>query len=182
MNFRVVLPLIVVSLILNACSVEKKLIIPNADPDKLFIRTQAIIKDKIPSAKMQLDMDKRYIKAVDSKTMDYPTTIELRFSKEGGNTVVSVTAVGNEQRLENLKYILTQGLTVKEPSAIPVAPRTTERPGHAVISQEDLQMDLNKDGWITPQEEGLYRQQQDLLKQKETLQKAVSTGEAYSAD
>lgn len=156
--------------IILGCTVEKKIVIQNAEPEALFMTCQGVIREKLPTAKVSVDVDQRKIKISDPRTLDYPANIELKFFKETGSTIVWFRADGDKQRLENLQFILTQGLTPK-PAPAPVA---APRPGRAVIGGDDAQIDVNKDGWIAPQEDNLYRQQQQLLKEREALQKETS--------
>jgi len=168
---------VVVGLLISGCTVEKRMIIRDTEPGDLFIRTQAIIREHLPTAKVTLDADKRYIKAVDSRNMDYPTLIELRFNKDGGDTLLHIKASGDQQRLENLGYILSDGLAKKSIEKLSVKDRgalreeVQPREGHAVVDQRDLEKDYNKDGWVSPQEERIFNQEQLLELEKRKLEK-----------
>lgn len=91
--------------LLIACTTEKKMLVKNVEPDKAFITAQAILREKMPAAKMTVEINTRYLKVTDQGSEDYPDSIELKFSRETSNTLVTVTAEGDQQQLENLYYL-----------------------------------------------------------------------------
>lgn len=96
--------------LLCACTVEKKVVIHNADPDKTFIQAEFMIKDKLPRATVSFDMDTRYIEVTDPGNSDYPSSIQLKFSRQAGDTALAISADGDEQQLNNLYYLLNRNL------------------------------------------------------------------------
>ena len=155
-----VLLLIPCLLLLMGCNVEEKVKVENSDPQKLFIKAQAVLKDKIPTAKFEIDVNNRIIKANADGNIDYPIFVELRFVKDKDGTEVTIIAPDDDkQKLDNLYHLLKtevekqqQDMTLeKKPSSPPSRPRHQRR-GHPVRTRRDRRLDLNRDGWVGPRE------------------------------
>ncbi|OGI11346.1 MAG: hypothetical protein A2Y40_00705 [Candidatus Margulisbacteria bacterium GWF2_35_9] len=142
---------IIIGMFLSGCSVEKKVIIRNSDPDKLFLRAQELYKKEMPAAKMEVDINQRILKVVDSDNIDYPNYIEMRFDKNLGNTDVTVIADGDEKKLKNLEYLLNENLK-KQQFLGGMSDSINNIKGHQVMNEKDRQMDKNNDGWVGPKE------------------------------
>jgi len=144
----------------TGCNVEKIIIVPKSDPDKLFAMSQVILKKEMPAAKLELNANERIIKATETNNIDYPSYIEMKFAKHKGSTQITLIIPEEEpQRVENLAFLLRRALDMKKMKSIQIKnvkqnqePPKRIKKGRPVRNNRDRKLDRNQDGWVSPME------------------------------
>jgi len=165
---RVLLVLVfVLGLLLAGCNVDQKIKVANSDPDELFAKFQIILQEKV-NASLDVDSNTRVIKAYTVASPDYPSYVELSFTKVNDGTEISVRVTEeNKQKLENLYSIFKNSVEKKSVytgETIQMKlnfdpPVNAKRPGHKSVTNKDRKIDRNRDGWVSPAEWDLYLKQ-----------------------
>ena len=148
--------LLIPMVLLSGCNVEEKVNIPNSDPEQLFVSAQALLKDAIPTAKFDVNVNERVLKATSTDSVDYPPYVEMFFQKVADGTLVTIIAPDDDQRkLKNLYHLLKERLQ----EALKVKAKFKDRPwdpaskkGRKVRNPKEFFLDRNGDGIVSPKE------------------------------
>lgn len=98
-------------LLLTGCDGQKTITIENIQPESIFFETLLTLKKELPTTSIVFDVPAQKVGYSDYKGNDYPSELELTFTKNKNNTDVLVSVKNaDENKINNLQTLLTKSI------------------------------------------------------------------------
>lgn len=107
MKKLILLSVVLFAILLTGCDVEKTITIENAQPDELLLQTLLVLKDELPTTRLNIDPTTKTISYNNPSITDYPYNLVLSFQNNRQNTnVLFVAKDTDENKVNKLKTLL----------------------------------------------------------------------------